>query len=198
MPIESGTHRLGPQNATLTVETRRMGAASMAGHDLLIEVTSWQAELDTAKDPALTFTANPRSLRVREGTGGVTELEDDDKAGIEQTIDEEVLKGAAIAFRSTALELDSGGTGAMVQGELELGGTRRPISFALRNENERLTARAIVKQSDWGIKPYSALFGTLKVADEVEVAVEACVTGTLVPVDGLGVESSLDTGGQGA
>jgi hypothetical protein len=198
MPIESGTHRLGPQNATLTVETRRMGAASMAGHDLLIEVTSWQAELDTAKDPALTFTANPRSLRVREGTGGVTELEDDDKAGIEQTIDEEVLKGAAIAFRSTALELDSGGTGAMVQGELELGGTRRPISFALRNENERLTARAIVKQSDWGIKPYSALFGTLKVADEVEVAVEAGVTGTLVPVDGLGVESSLDTGGQGA
>jgi hypothetical protein len=31
---------------------------------------------------------------------------------------------------------------------------------------------AVVKQTDWGIKPYSALFGTLKVADEVEVAVE--------------------------
>jgi hypothetical protein len=29
-----------------------------------------------------------------------------------------------------------------------------------------------VRQSDWGMKPYSALFGTLKVADEVEVSVE--------------------------
>jgi hypothetical protein len=30
-----------------------------------------------------------------------------------------------------------------------------------------------VTQSEWGMKPYSALFGTLKVADDVEVAVEA-------------------------
>jgi polyisoprenoid-binding protein YceI len=197
MSIEPGTHKLGPENATLTVATTRMGAASMAGHDLVIEVSSWEAELDTAKDPALTFTADPRSLRVREGTGGVTELDDDDKAGIEQTIDEEVLKGATIAFRSTALELDAGGNGATVQGELELGGTRRPISFQLRSEDGRLSGRVIVKQSDWGIKPYSALFGTLKVADEVEVAVEAGVTEPLIPVDGLGVESSLETGGQG-
>ena len=31
----------------------------------------------------------------------------------------------------------------------------------------------MVKQTDWGIKPYSALFGALKVADEVEVAIDA-------------------------
>ena len=29
-----------------------------------------------------------------------------------------------------------------------------------------------MKQSDWGIKPYSGLFGTLKVSDEVEVVAE--------------------------
>ena len=33
----------------------------------------------------------------------------------------------------------------------------------------------MIKQTDWKIKPYSALFGTLKVADEVEVAVDARV-----------------------
>jgi hypothetical protein len=194
MSIEPGTHKLGPENATLTVETTRMGAASMAGHDLLIEVTSWEAELDTAKDPAITFTADPRSLRVREGTGGVTELDDDDKAGIEQTIDEEVLKGAAIGFRSTALELDSGGNGATVQGELELGGTRRPISFELRSEDGRLIVRAVVKQSDWGIKPYSALFGTLKVADKVEVAVEAGLTEPIVSRVGSSASASRSAG----
>ena len=71
MPIEAGTHRLGPHNATLTVETKRKGAAAKAGHDLVIEVTSWEAELDVAKDPAITLTADGGSLRVREGSGGV-------------------------------------------------------------------------------------------------------------------------------
>jgi Flp pilus assembly protein TadB len=36
-----------------------------------------------------------------------------------------------------------------------------------------LRGAAVVKQTDWGMKPYSALFGALKVADEVEVAIDA-------------------------
>jgi polyisoprenoid-binding protein YceI len=36
-----------------------------------------------------------------------------------------------------------------------------------------LACSAVIKQSDWGMKPYSALFGTLKVVDEVEVAIAA-------------------------
>jgi YceI-like domain len=194
MAIGPGRHKLGPENATLTVETGRRGAVAMAGHDLVIEVTSWAAELDAAMEPAITFTADGGSLRVLDGTGGATELGEDDKAGIEQTIDEEVLKGTTIEFRSSALELDPEGSRATVHGELELAGTRNPISFELRSEDGRLTGRATVKQSDWGIKPYAALFGTLKVADEVEVAVEASLTVPLVPVDGLGIEPTLDPG----
>ena len=34
------------------------------------------------------------------------------------------------------------------------------------------SATAVVKQSAWGMKPYSALFGALKVADDVEVVLE--------------------------
>ncbi len=39
-------------------------------------------------------------------------------------------------------------------------------------EDGLLSATAVVTQSDWGMKPYSALFGALKVADEVEVSLE--------------------------
>ena len=35
-----------------------------------------------------------------------------------------------------------------------------------------LTGTATLKQTDWGCKPYSALFGTLKVADEVRVEID--------------------------
>ena len=82
----------GPENARLTVRTARTGAAAKAGHDLLIEVTAWSGTLDPDGDPAVTLSADPRSLRVLEGTGGMQALDDDDRAGIEQTIDDEVLK----------------------------------------------------------------------------------------------------------
>ena len=78
----------GPENATLTVRTKRTGAASKAGHDLLIEVTSWSATLDPDADLALTLTADSRSLRVIEGTGGMQALDADDRANIDQTIND--------------------------------------------------------------------------------------------------------------
>jgi hypothetical protein len=163
----------GPGNAKLTVRTKRVGAASKAGHDLLIEVTSWSATLDLGENPAATLSADASSLRVLEGTGGVMALDDDDKAGIAKTIDDEVLKGTPIEFRSTAVELDADGAPRRVDGELELAGRRHPIGFDLSAADGRLTGTAVVKQTDWGMKPYTALFGTLKVADEVEVAIDA-------------------------
>jgi len=168
------SQEFGPDNATLTVRTRRTGAAAKAGHDLLIEVTSWSATFDMAADPQLALSADSRSLRVRQGTGGMQPLDDDDRAGIEQTIDEEVLRGTPIEFRSTSVEERAEGGPVTVAGELELAGERRPLSFELAaGEEGRLTATVVVTQSEWGMKPYSALFGTLKVADDVEVAVEA-------------------------
>ena len=166
--------RFGPDNARLTISTGRKGAASKAGHDLLIEVGSWEATLDPPDGTggALTLTADSRSLKVLEGTGGVKGLNDEDKANIAQTIDDEVLKGCAIEFRSSQVERRPDG-GLTVMGELELGGRRAPVAFELTNETGRLAAAATVKQTDFGIKPYTALFGALKVADEVQIAVEA-------------------------
>ncbi len=98
-------------------------------------------------------------------------LGDAEKAGIAQTIDEEVLQGGSIAFRSRRVSPRPGGLD--VEGELELLGVRGPLAFGLDLDDGHLTGSAKVKQSDWRITPYSALFGTLKVADDVEVAIDA-------------------------
>ena len=37
------------------------------------------------------------------------------------------------------------------------------------------SAVAVVKQTDWGMKPYSTLYGALKVVDEVEVSLAGSV-----------------------
>jgi hypothetical protein len=139
----------GPHNATLTVHTKRGGAAARAGHDLTILVERWKA---TVEGEEIDFEADSSSLRVIEGTGGAFSLGDEEKAAIKQTIDEEILKGAPITYRG---------------GELTLNGVTRPIAYRFDGSE----GRAEIKQTDFKIKPYSALFGTLKVADVVEVKV---------------------------
>ena len=175
MALAAGTYVLGPEHGRLSVRTGKSGAAAKAGHNLLIEVGSWSATLEVGAEPGASrvqLTADARSLRVLDGSGGMTALDDGDKANITQTIDEEVLKGTTIAFRST--EIREQGDALSVSGELELAGTTRPLSFELAAEGDRaISARAVVTQSEWGMKPYSALFGTLKVADDVEVSVTA-------------------------
>src|SRR3954452_3763535 len=131
----------GPDNATLTVHTTRAGAAAKAGHDLTILVERWSA---TVEDGDLSFEADSSSLRVLEGHGGISSLGDEEKAAIKQTIDEEILNGQPITYRS---------------GELTLNGVTRPVAYAF----DGAEGRAEITQTDFKIKPYSALFGTPKV-----------------------------------
>jgi hypothetical protein len=176
MSLQPGTHTLGPENARLTVRTGRAGAAAKAGHDLLIEVAAWSGVMEVGSTPEATsirLSADGSSLRVLDGTGGMKSLDDDDKAGIKQTIDEDVLKRTAIEFSSTAVQARDDGARLTVQGELELAGRRNPIAFELTVSGDgHLTGGASVTQSGWGIKPYSTLFGALKVADEVQVEID--------------------------
>lgn len=173
MSIDSGTYTLGPDSGELLVRTGRSGAAAKAGHDLVIEVGSWAATLEVATDPGqsrVELTADGGSMIVREGKGGIQALGDDDKQGIRDTIDKEILKRTAISFHSNAIAPSTNADRLQVQGELELLGRRAPITFDLTlGQDGTLSAAAVVKQTGWGIKPYSALFGTLKVSDEVEI-----------------------------
>jgi polyisoprenoid-binding protein YceI len=173
--MQPGTYELGPEHGTLSVQTGRTGAAAKAGHDLMIRVDRWAATVTLAADPAqsvLELTADSTSFTVLDGTGGMKSLDADDKKGIAQTINEEVLKGTAIAFRSTAVRPDGDRT-FHVTGDLELSGGINLIAFDVEIADDgHLTGNASLKQTEWGMKPYSALFGTLKVADEVRVSID--------------------------
>jgi polyisoprenoid-binding protein YceI len=171
--LQAGTYTMGPGDGTLTVHTGRTGAAAKAGHDLVIEVTAWEGTLVVGDGITVELTADPTSLRVREGSGGMQSLGDDDMANIEKTIDEEVLGSAPIAFHSSGVELAGGSLS--VEGELTLAGTTRPIAFDVNVADGRLRAAAVVTQSDFGVKPYSTLFGALKVADDVTVELDAAL-----------------------
>src|SRR4051794_13799678 len=148
----------------------------MAGHDLLLHVTSWEATIELGGDGGtnVELEADGSSLKVIEGSGGVQALEDEDRENIEQTIDDEVLKGQPVTFRSNDVKPATDAAGLYVEGDLTLLEATRPITFYVAiTADGGLRAAAVVKQSDWGMKPYTGLFGALKVVDEVEVELEA-------------------------
>jgi polyisoprenoid-binding protein YceI len=172
--LTEGSHELGPASGSLRVRTSRSGLGRRAGHDLVLEVTRWsgQASVDLGDPANSTVSAEIEvaSFEVREGTGGVLPLTGSDRDEIVKIIREKVLRASAypaITFRSTRVQ----GTAEAftVDGDLTIMGRTRPVTVRGRVSGDRLTGGATVVQSQWGVKPYSALFGQLKVADPVEI-----------------------------
>jgi polyisoprenoid-binding protein YceI len=163
----------------LTVHTARAGLAARAGHDLVIEMTSWKATLTLGDGggSSLEATVDANSVEIRDGTGGMRPLTDSDREEIKKNLAAKVLstdRNPTITFSSTSV---TAGDRIAVDGRLALAGTTGPCTFQIVPDVAGTTFRASVRiiQSQFGIKPYSALMGSLKVADEVEVRAEVRV-----------------------
>ncbi len=176
--VHSRRLRFGPQNGTLALRTHRAGFASRIGHDLTIEVTAWSADVDVpdAADPGsggVEATMDLSSLVVREGTGGAGPLTDRDRREIEgnsrRVLDVDHHRTASFGADQVTLTA----TGATISGTLVLRGTSAPVVLQVRElAANSWSATGTVAQSAFGIKPYSAFLGALKLRDEVEVEVE--------------------------
>jgi polyisoprenoid-binding protein YceI len=180
MTLNTGSYRLGPQAGTLLLKTGRTGLGRRAGHDLVIEVTRWHADVVVnTTDPgqsSVTLTIEADSVEVREGTGGLKPLTDADRADIKATIGEKILLTAdhpVIMFSSSRVS----GTPAVfhVAGNLAIMGQSRPVTVDARIDAGRLRGHATVTQSLWGIKPYTAFAGALRLADDIQVEFDLAV-----------------------
>src|SRR5215207_2833105 len=177
MAIATGSYTLGPETASLQVKTYREGVAAKVGHDLVLEVTRWEATVDIAADresARVELSADSRSMEVQEGVRGVKPLTDKDRGEIRRNIDEKALHGQPISFRSSAVRLVDGDGRLVVEGELTISGSTRPITGRLDIDGEgRVSGTIPLVQSSWGIKPYRGLMGALKVRDELEIVIAA-------------------------
>ncbi|MFU8874064.1 YceI family protein [Micromonospora sp. SL4-19] len=182
MEIRTGRLRFGPDNGRLLLRTGRTGVGSTAGHDLTIEVTDWSVQVNVPETGPADATATARiglgSLAVRTGTGGARPLTGKDRGEIEKnarrTLD--VDRHPTATFESTRAATGDGV--ATISGVLTLHGVAAPIDVEVRELTpDRYRATTVVTQSAYGIKPYSAFFGALKVRDDVEVEIEVDLGG---------------------
>lgn len=172
MSLQQGTHQLGPGDGSLRLRTGREGAASKAGHDLLLEVGDWSASVVIGDASSIELTADPASIVVLEGTGGVKDLSDKDRQSIREDIPKKVLGTSQIRFASS--EVRGGDDSLQVSGELTIADRGNPTDAPLQVGSDGTVSGAVrISQSDYGIKQYKAFLGALKVADEVVVEIEA-------------------------
>ena len=169
------TYEIGPTNVSLKLCTTKAGLGARLAHNLTLEAKVWSGSimLDDANPAALSVevAVAAASLVVVESSGGVKPLSDGDRREIASNINDKALltaKYPEITFRSTSI---SGQSGAFtVAGDLTIKGMTRPISLAVTvGDDGQATVRATVVQTQFGIKPYSAMLGALKINDAVEV-----------------------------
>jgi len=181
MAVLAGRHQFGPDQGRIILRTFRDGLAAQAGHDLTIEATRWSGVLGVNEDlsPAnIDVRIDMGALVVRDGTGGVKPLTDRDRREIAVTARKVLAsdRHPEAVFAAAGFEPEAGG-GGEISGTLTIGGQARPLKVHVTQTGaDRYHAEAQVVQTDYGIKPYTAFFGALRVRDAIDIAVDLDLT----------------------
>lgn len=165
--------KLDASSARCIVLTYKEGLLSAVAHDLKLEVTRFMLDIDDAmQSVAATFEAS--SLRVlcavKDGIDAPSTLSEKDKRDIQDNIAKDVLdvrKHGHIRFNST--KVDREGEGFRVKGRLEIKGKSRELSCLVRSIGPDWVCEVTLHQPDFGIKPFSAMLGAMKIKPDVDV-----------------------------
>ncbi|HJL17818.1 MAG TPA: YceI family protein [Sandaracinaceae bacterium LLY-WYZ-13_1] len=164
------------ETADCRVFTYKEGLLSAVAHDLELRVGSFEVELSDDR-ASVTATFEPRSIRVVdaivEGRRSPGTLSEKDKAKIESNIVTEVIpvkQHADVRFTSSEIrEVDAGWE---IRGTLELAGHERELTIPVHREEGRAVGEVTLHQPDFGIKPYSAMLGALKIQPDIKIRIE--------------------------
>jgi hypothetical protein len=158
-------------SAECFVYTFKEGLLSAVAHDLKLRVTRFSVDL---ADGAVTAEFAADSLRVlhalREGREDPAALSEADRRKIERNIVEEVLlAGRYPTVRYVSTSVVASAEGFDISGELTLHGTRRPLRVQAKKVGSHFVAQVVLHQPDFGIKPYSAMLGALRIRPDVRI-----------------------------
>lgn len=151
------------------------GLLSRLAHDLKLQVERFSIEVDE-ETHAIKATFDPSSVRVAcaqvDGRDDPSTLTEGDKKKIADNVAKDVLhvrKHPEIRFDST--NVVQRGEGFAVEGTLQIHGKSRNLQTSIRANGDRWVAEVTVHQPDFGIKPYTAALGALKVKPDVIVRI---------------------------
>jgi polyisoprenoid-binding protein YceI len=171
-------YRIDAGRSRFTVQGEADGLLSMFGHNPLIAICGFGGDVrcvpSTLEAGSLLLLVQANSLAV------VNKVSDKDRVEMERGMREDVLEIARypeIVFMSTSISANRRAEGqyqATINGQLSLHGVTRdqPINAQVTVNNNTLRAQGEfrLRQTDYKIKPVSAVGGTLKLKDELKFA----------------------------
>jgi polyisoprenoid-binding protein YceI len=166
----------------LLIRTGVTGRAARMGHRLTIAMKRWQATVGWAgTEPATAELAvEIDSFEVVRGEGGLKGLSGPEKALVKSNALKSLNAGRYPEIRFIAdgrEKIAKTDDGYRLTGKLHIRGKSREHVIDLRTEDLggawRMSAESSVRQTDYGVKPYSLLMGSVQVANEVSVSFAA-------------------------
>lgn len=185
---EAARYRVDPARSALLLHVARAGPGARLGHDHAVEATEFSGTVvfDPAAPEAASVTVEVRtaSLRVdepaaRRRLGLDGDLSTGQRADVTRAMHAadqlDVARFPTVRFASTRVEHHGAGE-YRVTGTLTIRDVTREVSFPARValEGPTLVGRATLtfRQSSFGYRPYSTLFGAIRNRDEVALHVE--------------------------
>lgn len=161
--------RLDSSKAEVLVFTFKEGLLSAVAHDLKLQLTRFSLEHEAERYVAEFEAGSIRVVTaVKEGRDDPSTLSASAKADIEKNTLADVLdvrRHPTARFESVRL------TDTQMEGRLTLHGVTKTLTGSVRKSAGTTTAEFRFDQRDFGIKPFSAMLGTLKIKPEVLVRV---------------------------
>ena len=149
------------------------------GHRLTIAMKRWQASVGWAgaEPVSAELVVEVDSFELLRGEGGVKGLSGPEKVLVKSNALRSLDAGHYPEIRFTSDAIDKADDGYRLTGKLHIRGKSRDHVIDLRTEDLgeswRMSAESNVRQTDYGVKPYSLLMGSVRVADEVSLSFTA-------------------------
>ncbi len=185
---ETFLYKIDANKSQLVARLFRGGFAGFMGHNHVIRATEFSGSIQFDPENHSSFAAfievKTASLKadepeIRAKHKLEKKVRDKDRKKIQNTMESaeqlDVKKFPVMTFKATKVEKQEKDQ-YRIHGDLTMHGVTRPVSLLMSAKTEKsqgaLQGSLQFKQSDFGIKPYSAVFGSVKNKDEAFLFIE--------------------------
>ncbi len=177
-PQTAVRYTIDAQKSTFTVRAFATGLLSALGHNPTIAIPDFTGEV--AVNPVAVEQSSVRIVLQAASLTDTDDIKEKDRAEINRTMHQEVLESDGypeIVYECSTLTANKTGEGQYaltLNGELTLHGVTRgqPVSarVSLNGDTLRAAGDFSIRQSDYEIRPVSAVGGTIKLKDELKLS----------------------------
>lgn len=175
-PAPAADHPPGADRNELRVLVFRSGAAARMGHNHVLRAADLRVDWPTA-GPVLRFrldalAIDPPDLRAGLGAAFASAVDDEARAGTRANLLKALAADVHPEVVVRTLQQQGEGPRRAVEAEITLHGVSRRQWFVVAVDGRRARGEVVVRQSDFGLQPFSVLGGLLAVQDALVVQFE--------------------------